>query len=91
MNTKEAIEILKRHNDWRKGADTEQEHPVKVGDAIDLVVSRVLDLVDLLEEGIAHLSNVEWQQNMVETYGNFIMNAESAVFEIKDNAPNALD
>ncbi|MCQ9638616.1 hypothetical protein MP478_04375 [Chryseobacterium sp. WG14] len=91
MNTKEAIEILKRHNEWRKGADTQQEHPVKVGDAIDLAISRIYYLADLLEEGIAHLENLEWQQNMVETYGNFVMNAQSMVYEVKDNAPNLID
>ena len=49
MDLKEAIEILKLHNDWRKGADTEQLHPVKIGNAIDLVIKTISELSALLD------------------------------------------
>lgn len=91
MEIKEAIEILKRHNEWRKGADTDQQHPVKVGDAIDLVTSRIMDLADLLEKATIHIENFEWSSDMVETYGNLVMNAKSLIYETKGNAPNLLD
>lgn len=39
MDLKEAIEILKQHNLWRRGKDDiPMQHPFKIGDAIDFVV-----------------------------------------------------
>lgn len=91
MNLKEAIEILKLHNEWRKGADAEQLHPVKIGNAIDLVTERINHLAELLEEGILYLENFDWPESMIESLGNFSMNAQSVVFEIKGNAPDLID
>lgn len=39
MTIDEAIEVLELHNKWRKGADIEMQSPVKIGMAIDLVIS----------------------------------------------------
>lgn len=41
MTVKEANEILKRHNMWRRGAEIEMEKPTKLGIAIDVVTSFV--------------------------------------------------
>ena len=41
MKIKEAIHILKRHNDWRRGngdIDMEQVNPTLIGEAIDVVI-----------------------------------------------------
>lgn len=38
MDTKQVIDILERHNRWRRGADIKMEHPKALGIAIDTVV-----------------------------------------------------
>lgn len=38
MEIKEAIEILRSHNEWRRGAPVLMETPAKLGEAIDTVV-----------------------------------------------------
>lgn len=38
MKTTEALEILKRHNEWRRGAEIEMEHPEILGIAIDVIL-----------------------------------------------------
>lgn len=38
MKIEEAIEILKKHNMWRRGADTPMIDPKVIGEAIDCVV-----------------------------------------------------
>lgn len=38
MTTKEAINILKLHNDWRKGANIEMQRPSEITEAIDVIV-----------------------------------------------------
>lgn len=39
MNLQQAVQILKNHNDWRRGSDIEMIEPSKIGIAIDKVVS----------------------------------------------------
>lgn len=39
MTTKEAINILKLHNDWRKGANIEMQKSSQITEAIDVVVN----------------------------------------------------
>jgi len=39
MTLKEAIEILRKHNEWRRGADVEMISPKKVGEAIDVIIA----------------------------------------------------
>lgn len=39
MNIEKAIETLKRHNMWRRGADIEMASPKKLGEAIDTIVN----------------------------------------------------
>lgn len=39
MKIKDAIEILKKHNRWRRGDETiEQMNPAEIGKAIDTVI-----------------------------------------------------
>lgn len=38
MTTKEALEILKVHNDWRRGAEIPMPHPTEIGVAIDKAI-----------------------------------------------------
>ena len=44
MTIDEAIEVLELHNQWRKGAETPMETPVRIGMAIDLVVCELKNL-----------------------------------------------
>lgn len=44
MTIEEAIEIVKLHNQWRKGADIPMENPTRLGMALDLVVHELEDL-----------------------------------------------
>lgn len=41
MDTQEAVQILDRHNRWRRGADIEMENPTLLGIAIDEVVTHI--------------------------------------------------
>lgn len=41
MTSKEAIELLRRHNEWRRGAEIEMESPEELGKAIEAVCARV--------------------------------------------------
>jgi len=38
MNIQEAISVLKTHNEWRRGAETEMTNPTKLGIAIDVIL-----------------------------------------------------
>lgn len=42
MELKEAMEILERHNKWRRGAEIPQESPGELGIAIDTVLEAVM-------------------------------------------------
>jgi hypothetical protein len=44
MRVEEAIEILERHNEWRRGAEIPQEEPKIIGEAIDLVLKELQTL-----------------------------------------------
>lgn len=51
MTTKEALKILKVHNEWRRGADIPMPHPTEIGVAIDKAIEVMEDdgqLADLL-------------------------------------------
>lgn len=41
MNLPEAIKILQLHNEWRKGAETDQQDPASIGQAIDALIAKV--------------------------------------------------
>lgn len=41
MTLPEAVEILETHNKWRRGAETPMTNPVKLGEAIDVVVKKL--------------------------------------------------
>ena len=38
MSLKQAIQILKTHNKWRRGADIEATNPTLLGEAIDCII-----------------------------------------------------
>jgi hypothetical protein len=38
VNLKKCVEILKAHNKWRRGADTEMLNPKIIGEAIDYAI-----------------------------------------------------
>lgn len=38
MTIKKATEILMKHNEWRKGADTPMTNPIELSNAIDTIV-----------------------------------------------------
>lgn len=50
MERKEIIEVLKKHNDWRRGADVPMLSPTLIGDAIDAAVLLLKEDGKLLEE-----------------------------------------
>lgn len=50
MNIKEAIEILKRHNKWRRGAEIPMENPTIIGIAIDTVINYYENNSELIEK-----------------------------------------
>lgn len=41
MTLPDAIQILKLHNEWRKGAEIEQQDPASIGQAINELVAKV--------------------------------------------------
>ncbi|MBP9688475.1 MAG: hypothetical protein KBE91_02615 [Bacteroidia bacterium] len=41
MTLKEAIQILKKHSKWRRGANIKQTSPVELGTAIDLIIKHL--------------------------------------------------
>lgn len=41
MELKEAIQILKTHSKWRRGANIKQTTPVELGTAIDLIIKHL--------------------------------------------------
>lgn len=41
MELKEAKEILKEHNEWRRGAEIKQQEPKLIGEAIDTVLAHL--------------------------------------------------
>ena len=41
MTLPEAIKILKSHNAWRRGDDSDMTNPTKLGIAIDLIVEHL--------------------------------------------------
>ena len=45
MKIEEAIEILERHNEWRRGANIEMANPTKLGEAIDVVIKELKRLM----------------------------------------------
>ena len=38
MTRAEALEVLRAHNAWRRGADSGMEHPTVIGRAIDVAI-----------------------------------------------------
>ena len=39
MTVKQAIKVLKKHNNWRRGGRASQQDPKKIGEAIDVAIS----------------------------------------------------
>jgi len=47
MTTKKAIEILRKHNEWRRGAEIDQMRPIEIGAAIDLALESMREVEKL--------------------------------------------
>lgn len=45
MKIEEAIEILERHNEWRRGAEIPMVQPSILGEAIDVVIKELKRLL----------------------------------------------
>lgn len=45
MKIEEAIEILERHNEWRRGAEIPMAQPSILGEAIDVVIKELKRLL----------------------------------------------
>ena len=70
MNTKEALKILKNHNEWRRGKECTPYSPTIIGEAIDIMVDQQSKL-DL---------TVEWlkkSKSIVEEIESFLKSIES--------------
>jgi hypothetical protein len=39
MTVKQAIKVLKKHNNWRRGGRGSQQDPKKIGEAIDVAIA----------------------------------------------------
>lgn len=50
MTVKQAIKVLKKHNNWRRGGRASQQEPKKIGEAIDVAI--VMMEVTLVEQPI---------------------------------------
>lgn len=64
MNLRQAIEILKTHNQWRRGALIEQASPKELGIAIDIIVNIFQDKSKLTKYKV-------WLEDSVEELGGF--------------------
>ena len=64
MNLKQAIQILKTHNQWRRGALIEQTTPKELGIAIDIIVNIFEDKSKLPKYKV-------WLEDSVEPEGGF--------------------
>lgn len=40
MDVQDALNILERHNKWRRGADIPMESPKTIGEAIDVIIAK---------------------------------------------------
>ena len=41
------------------------------------------EMIEMLEEGIVHLNNLDWQRNMIKTYSNWVTNVETLLESLK--------
>ena len=46
MNLQDAVTVLRNHNTWRRGADTEQTNPKELGEALDYVCEAMQIAID---------------------------------------------
>lgn len=61
MEIKQAVEILKAHNEWRKGADTPHTEPKDLGDAIDTVIEALSQPKEVESDAVEFLN---WQRTL---------------------------
>lgn len=50
MTTQQALDILKHHNIWRRGADIQMQSPAEIGEAIDKAVEVLQEAVKQEQE-----------------------------------------
>ncbi len=58
MDINQAIQILKTHNKWRRGAEIEPTNPTLLGEAIDLVVKYMEDQIVSPDAELAALQRI---------------------------------
>ena len=56
MKTKEAAEILKKHNSWRRGETDEMQEPKKIGEAIDRSI-KIESKVEILRKKLKKIES----------------------------------
>jgi len=74
MNLKQAIEILKTHNQWRRGALIEQASPKELGIAIDIIVNNFEKDNDWIDEAWADSQDSEDLTGAIERYHEYQRN-----------------
>lgn len=67
MKLEAAIEIIKTHNKWRKGAEIEQTDPINLGLAIDLVVNHYENnqLITAIVENTTETNSTQKRKNQI--------------------------
>jgi len=74
MNLKQAIEILKTHNQWRRGALIEQASPKELGIAIDIIVNNFEKNTDWIDEAWEDSKDSEDLIGAIERYHEYLRN-----------------
>ena len=46
MTREEALQVLTRHNEWRRGAEIPMDDPKEIGEAIDIAISALKEKKD---------------------------------------------
>lgn len=75
MNIKKAIDVLKKHNKWRRGGEEKMQKPKEIGEAIDFAINHMESFDEYLETyyeivaGIYNNPDNTILQNIEETQG----------------------
>ena len=96
MKIEEAIEILERHNEWRRGADIPMAQPSILGEAIDIVIKSYKEMIN--GYGWAALLGKNILKHQFEVYTplrkyvvevpNITMEFDKAGVDIVENKPD---
>ncbi|SIS72491.1 MULTISPECIES: hypothetical protein [Chryseobacterium] len=95
--------IKVKYKDLIPGKEYIQMHPIMLKNKhvartdfpepewVEEVPDREDEMTELLTDAIDLIQNLPYDEKLQETRGNLIMNCESIIYEIKNNAPNILD